>query len=269
MRRTTLHRPGFTMAEAVLSVFIMGVVLVAALSTVGGAGRARQKMADRARGVPLAQDLMSEILQQAYEDPDSAPGSFGTGIDEAAAGNRSLYDDVDDYNGWSASPPETKNGTAIQGFDRWRRSVTVEWVDAGDLTQAPGFNTDVKQITVTVAHKGVPVASLVAVRTNAWQSLGDGAGGGDPGNHPPTAVAEGFPTLSGPEPLTVNFSGANSSDPDPGDTLTYSWDFGDGDTGSGMTAMHTYYDGTYIVILTVYDDHGGEDTDTLTINVWD
>ena len=38
-------------------------------------------------------------------------------------------------------------------------------------------------------------------------------------NQAPSAVANGAP-LSGPVPLTVNFSGSGSSDPDPGDTIT-------------------------------------------------
>ena len=37
--------------------------------------------------------------------------------------------DVDDYDGWSASPPEDKNGNPLVGFDDWGRSVSVEWVN--------------------------------------------------------------------------------------------------------------------------------------------
>lgn len=44
-----------------------------------------------------------------------------------------------------------------------------------------------------------------------------------------------------------------SSDPD-GNTLTYSWSWGDGTTGAGVTASHTYRDrGNYRVELTVSD----------------
>lgn len=63
------------------------------------------------------------------------------------------------------------------------------------------------------------------------------------------------------EPVTVNFS-ANVT----GDTpITYSWDFGDGSTGTGATPSHTYTEpGTYTVTLTATNAAG---TDTRTITV--
>ena len=54
--------------------------------------------------------------------------------------------------------------------------------------------------------------------------------------------------------MPVNFNGSGSSDPD-GDALTYAWDFGDGNTGSGVTTSHTYATtGTFTVSLTVTDN---------------
>ena len=47
------------------------------------------------------------------------------------------------------------------------------------------------------------------------------------GNNPPQAVASANPT-SGPAPLTVQFTGSGSSDPD-GDAISYAWDL-DGDS---------------------------------------
>ncbi len=71
-------------------------------------------------------------------------------------------------------------------------------------------------------------------------------------NRPPHAVANADVT-SGGLPLTVNFDGSASSDPD-GDSLRYSWDFGDGTTGEGAIVQHEYtIKGTYNVVLTVSD----------------
>jgi glucose/arabinose dehydrogenase len=77
-------------------------------------------------------------------------------------------------------------------------------------------------------------------------------------NNPPNAVATANPT-QGPAPLTVNFDGTGSSDPDPGDTITYAWDLnGDGqyDDSTSATPTYTYAAGSYTVRLRVTDNHG-------------
>src|SRR5688500_13809989 len=78
-------------------------------------------------------------------------------------------------------------------------------------------------------------------------------------NRAPTAVASASPT-SGLTPLTVNFTGAGSSDPD-GDALIYTWNFGDGSGATGRDVAHTYATaGTYTATLTVTDGRGGSST---------
>ena len=90
--------------------------------------------------------------------------------------------------------------------------------------------------------------------------------GASGGNQPPTAVAEATPT-SGTAPLTVNFTGSNSSDPD-GSIQSYSWDFGDGASSTVADPSHTYSSaGTYTAVLTVTDDQGATGTDQVVITV--
>ena len=72
-------------------------------------------------------------------------------------------------------------------------------------------------------------------------------------NEAPTVQMSIDPTGSVREGDTVTFSAAGSSDPD-GDSLTFSWSFGDGNLGSGLTTSHVYTStGTYAVRLTVAD----------------
>jgi glucose/arabinose dehydrogenase len=86
-------------------------------------------------------------------------------------------------------------------------------------------------------------------------------------NQPPTAVFTANPA-SGPVPLTVNFNGTTSSDPE-GRALTYSWDLnGDGTYGdaTGATTSYTYTAaGVYHPSLRVTDDQGASDTASVTV----
>lgn len=62
----------------------------------------------------------------------------------------------------------------------------------------------------------------------------------------------------GQAPLDVTFDASPSSDPD-GSLVSYSWEFGDGGTATGVQVTHTYDGaGVFEVELTVRDDRDGE-----------
>ncbi len=86
-------------------------------------------------------------------------------------------------------------------------------------------------------------------------------------NQPPVADAKATPTY-GDTPLTVDFDGTGSTDPED-DAITYEWDFtGDGTVdATGAIASHTYEEaGEFEVTLAVTDAHGARDTDTVEIS---
>ncbi len=155
-----------SMIEVALSTVIIAVVLLSAMNMVGAAGMSMSSMANRATGTLLAEQLMAEILEQAYEERSLEPGSFGTEAVEAVPGDRSLYDDVDDYDTWSASPPQNKDGTLIPDRSDWRRSVAVAYVNPSNLTQTVESSSGVKRVTVTVSFNNVLVTAIVALRAD-------------------------------------------------------------------------------------------------------
>lgn len=72
-------------------------------------------------------------------------------------------------------------------------------------------------------------------------------------NQPPTVVMSISPsgTLKAQEEIT--FDAVGSSDPD-ADSLTFNWNFGDGNIGTGLTTKHTFVTpGDYTITLTVSD----------------
>lgn len=67
--------------------------------------------------------------------------------------------------------------------------------------------------------------------------------------------------------LTCEYDASASSDPD-GTVAGYSWNFGDGQTGTGRTPSHTYgAGGTYQVLLTVTDNLGATAVVTNAVTV--
>lgn len=87
-------------------------------------------------------------------------------------------------------------------------------------------------------------------------------------NQPPTAKATATPTY-GAAPLAVQFDAGQSSDPDPGDKITYSWDLnGDGTFGdsTAVRPTYTYSAGRYTAVLRVSDSHGATSSRSITIS---
>ncbi|MBZ5739743.1 PKD domain-containing protein [Nocardioides mangrovi] len=136
----------------------------------------------------------------------------------------------------------TNPNTSAQNFvGYWRVGGDNVWSGAstgnltGTLDEAAVFPT-----VLTAAQ----VASLYSTRSTVA-----------PANAAPTAAFS-----SSVSNLTAQLDGSGSTDSD-GQVKTWSWDFGDGTTGSGQLVNHTYTQAkTYTVKLTVTDDGGATST---------
>lgn len=157
---------GVTLVETVLSLLIIGGAYVALLNTVGSARTAYAASAQRQLGMALAEDLMAEILAQTdYEEGNA----IGTDSGESN-GDRNLFDDIDDYDGWAQRPPVDVGGAVIAGAEGYTREVEVVWVDNISASATRSSDEGTKRITVTVKRGGKPVATLIGYRTNDWVS---------------------------------------------------------------------------------------------------
>ena len=156
------HR-GLSLIEVVASTLIVGVMLVAALNTLGAVFRSQRLNAARLTGPGLAYELMGEILSLPYADPEE-PGSLMGRDSSESGGDRADFDDVDDYDDWSASGPEDKNGVEHPGYVGWERTVQVIWVNVGAISTSVSSESGLKLITVTVTDPHGVATQIRALR---------------------------------------------------------------------------------------------------------
>lgn len=256
-------RRGITLAEAIVSTVIVSTMLIASLNAVGMTRKGQLILFEQTRGKQLAVDLLNEILSQEYMEYDELD-VFGLEEGKSNA-NRSQFTDVDDYNGWTESPPQDRSGNSLPGTTGWMRSVTVVWADPTSWLPSALNNTGLKLITVNVWNQNRQVATLKAYRSIAWvDTIPTPADATS--NHPPTAAVTASKTTDRIS-LTTTLDASGCNDPD-NDLLSYVWVFGDGTTGNGAIVTHTYTKvGTYTATLTTYDGRGGVGSASVLLTV--
>jgi MSHA pilin protein MshD len=153
----------FTIIEAMMSVAIVSIMTTAMLTSLASSRMTMAATANRSVAMLLAQQLMQEVLAQPYLEA----GTITLGTDSGEAGTtRNLFDDVDDYNGWTETPPAAKDGTLVSGAAGYTRMVAVDWVTTANLKTTSATDKGVKRIVVTVKKGAMVLATLTAIRTN-------------------------------------------------------------------------------------------------------
>jgi len=167
-------RPALSLIESLASMIIVSVLIVVSLDLYGQNRQALASMNRQARAQLLALDLTTEILQTAYVEPSGLDILFGPELGEPDAinGSRNAFDDLDDYHNLNDSPPQRRDGTALEGHDAWRRKVEVKYVQPANLAGPSLLDQGVKRITVWVCWNAASCDAtnatyqMVTVRTN-------------------------------------------------------------------------------------------------------
>ncbi len=162
----------------------------------------------------------------------------------------------------SAYPAAYRNGLFFGDYSRhclWYAPVVGSAIDAGAVSvfDATTYPADLK-----VGPNGD--IYLVDIVSGQVKRIRYSAGG----NTPPIAVARANKT-NGPTPLTVQFDGSGSGDPDDSSSISYAWDLdGDGqyDDSTAIKPTWTYTSpGQVMVRLEVTDNAGATSTATVTV----
>jgi prepilin-type N-terminal cleavage/methylation domain-containing protein len=170
-------RHGFTLIEALVSTTIAAIAGTALLQGIYGSIASTKSAQEQTIAVGLAQQLMDEISGKTYCAVRNQPyeTTLGPSTTEQAGVGRSLYNDIDDFNGVRDVQPKDKWNIAIGDDDgrgpsggssglrhpslrdstflaKWRREVDVYYVSATDLKTklSAGQTSDYRIVEVRV-----------------------------------------------------------------------------------------------------------------------
>jgi PKD repeat protein len=140
--------------------------------------------------------------------------------------------------------PVTFDGSASNDPDD---EITAYTWDFGDGQIATG---EIVEHTYNIAREWTATLVVASESGNVWDTTTASIAEAD-ANASPTADPGG--PYTGEAGVAVSFDGSGSSDD--GSIVSYAWEFGDGNNGTGVTVDHTYATAdNYLVTLTVTDD---------------
>ena len=129
--RDTRYGGGFSLIEVLIAILLVGLA-VASLVT---ANSAFTKANGAGTELSTAEFLIEQIRELStllpVVDPNTGVSTFGPETAETLAD----YDDLDDFDGASFSPPIDADRNTLNDFAAFSQQITVENVDASDFEQ--------------------------------------------------------------------------------------------------------------------------------------
>jgi hypothetical protein len=164
--RTARARSGFTLIEAALVTTIISFGVLAMLQLLAVGTVSNNDGAEMSTAINLAKGIRELMVGMPIADPIT-PTHWGSEAGETLAG-ASKYNDIDDFDGKSYSPPIDGRRISIVVLSDWSQSIRVQTVDPNLLTTTvPNGTTAAVRVTVSVSHNNKLVTAYSWVAFDA------------------------------------------------------------------------------------------------------
>jgi hypothetical protein len=163
-KRPSIFRParpgaGFTLIDTALATIIVGLGVVSLCDLMAKGTVSNINAAQLTTGANLARNIREMSLELAFQDPNT-PSQWGLDSGETA-GNPSSWNDINDLDALTISPPIDSQRNTISTLSGWSQSIVVHSVDQNHLSSdVPDGSSPAVRVTVTIAHDGAPVTTL-------------------------------------------------------------------------------------------------------------
>jgi len=157
------RRSGFTLIEAALVTTIISFGVLAMLQLLAVGTVSNNDGAEMSTAINLAKGVRELMVGMPVADP-TTPTNWGAEAGETLA----TYDDIDDFDGRSYSPPINGRRVSVAEFPEWSQTIRVQTVDPNLLTTTvPNGTTAAVRVTVTVSRNGKQITNYSWVSFDA------------------------------------------------------------------------------------------------------
>ncbi|OGS01352.1 MAG: hypothetical protein A2V88_17835 [Elusimicrobia bacterium RBG_16_66_12] len=142
---------GFLMMEVLLTFVVIGIAMTALNAALIMMVKSNTAGEASVVSAHLSQRMLEEIRLRRWDERTPTPAKYTSnrsniGRDGAeSSADKSGYDDIDDFDGWSESPPRDPLNNPLTAFDDYATSVTVRYVNVTTLGST-GSRTDFKAV---------------------------------------------------------------------------------------------------------------------------
>lgn len=156
-RSENKNKSGFTLIEALIATILIGVSIAALITSNISHTQANAHGMYTTTAEFLIEEIRAMTMPMAFVEPDEVPDTFGPDEGEVDVGD---YDDLDDFDGVTFSPPVDVNGNSLNDFSEYSQIVTVESVNPADFTSAvEDFDSSIVRMSVNIVMNGKQVGS--------------------------------------------------------------------------------------------------------------
>jgi prepilin-type N-terminal cleavage/methylation domain-containing protein len=159
--RNTKYKSGFTLIEVLFAVMLIGLSIASLMA----ANAAFTKANGAGTDLSTAEFIIAQIRELTtllpVIDPETELATFGPESGETLAG----YDDLDDFDGATFSPPISAERTTLTEFPAYSQQITVQNVNASNFEQVvANHSSNFVRITVSVYLNSRQISSASWLR---------------------------------------------------------------------------------------------------------
>lgn len=159
--------------EALLTFVVVGVSMTALSAALIMIVKSNVNSEGSVVSTHLSMRMLEEIRMRRWDENTPMDAQYITkrsaiGLDGVeSASDKRTFNDIDDFNAWTESPPKDPVMNSLPDFDDYTTSVTVRYVDNVDLSPPSGATkTDYKAIRVCSWRKNMKSVCLDTIITN-------------------------------------------------------------------------------------------------------